>query len=338
MIFLLCTAQAALHPTDSLPVSDYNSPGIHIIIGGDISGELTGSVNNTGTLDSLTFLDDGKQVDAVANDNIYSAHVGVSEQNHDSMLLITNNGQKIWAGTVFGEENCTRTIVKMFLSNNKPVVKIHSCSAKEKSNKTVQSNNHNSNSTRVTAFYNNDTFLQTISGLIFLSVGVFLGLNIRRRRSIPVQYLSTSENSFSTVSRGQKLYWHAPQQRVEIIQQLSNDLSILGPVLLITTPNERLQLQEKTLHGVFINQLDIPTLTDLLDSITNLHNYGPPVVLISSPSALPDPLAKQTDLDVLSDFMHQLSGTVTCIALVEKNQISTLHHTVVNINDIYAKV
>ena len=68
----------------------------------------------------------------------------------------------------------------------------------------------------ITAFYNNENLLQTLSGLIFLGVGIFIGIHIRRRRAIPVQYLCTSENSFSTITRGQKQYWklEIPKSRV----------------------------------------------------------------------------------------------------------------------------
>ena len=92
MLLFLSTAFASPHPTDILPRATFDLAGIQIVVGGDVTGELSGSLNNTGTLHSIVFRDDGQQADATSGDNIWSAHVAVTEIQHDSMLQLTTNG------------------------------------------------------------------------------------------------------------------------------------------------------------------------------------------------------------------------------------------------------
>ena len=82
--------------------------------------------------------------------------------------------------------------------------------------------------------------------------------------------------------------------------------------------------------------MDIPTLSDLHDSIDHLRNYGSPIVLVSSLNALPEPIAQQNTGDVLLDFIHQMAGSITCIALVDEQTSLSIDHTVTDVNDIYA--
>ena len=338
MFLFLCSALASQHPTDILPTAAFDLSGIQIIVGGDVVGEIAGSLNNTGTLHPVVFRDDGQQVDATSGDNIWSAHVAVTEIQHDSMLQLTVNGTTVWSGTVFGEQNCQQTIVKMILSDTDPVVKIVPCTQ----NATSQQQTTSSSSPgRVTAFYNTDTFVQTVSGLIFLGVGVLLGLQIRRRRSLPIQYLTqATPPRIRGIVPGAKQCWTVSDEvHQDVLLELMRSLSSIGPVFLITTTERRRILQQTTdCHSVFINQLDIPTMSDLLTSVDELGSYSPPVVLVSSLKALPDPGKQQNHQDVLLDFLHQLPGAVTCVVLTSETTLPNISLQVQAVTDIFATV
>ncbi|MEC8379775.1 MAG: hypothetical protein VXZ96_05615 [Myxococcota bacterium] len=211
-------AQASTHPTDSLPVSKSEQSGLQVIIGGDVDGNLSGSLIETGTTHRLEFLDNGKKLDVQLGDNVWVAHVKVTQKGGEAPLLLQMGKNTLWDEPIpIGSER-SQLFLKILIKQGRPIVKVDTfdtdapppeeaeieappppienttANNTPTADKTSSTNQNQSNTDASTAsappppqaskpsapFYESSVFLNTLSSLLFLGLGFIAGDRFRK--------------------------------------------------------------------------------------------------------------------------------------------------------------
>lgn len=380
MLVLFClTGYSAPHPTDVLPVSESQVPGLQVIIGGKVVGTLNGHLGDGSEKHELSFKDDGNEMDVDADDGVWIAHVDLNQKGGEAPLVLTMDDTVIWQEPIPIGQVRDQLYLKILINDEKTIVKVDTFDTDapppEESPpppedtlsiglpQTITDNaplqatlgsQASSNQAQIVPappppsakpsapFYESTVLLQTLSSLIFLAIGFFVGDRFRRSRpDKPLRwlYLGHGQNPPSRgqlLLMGQRQCWACSESmdREALLEQFTSDLQGAGPLLLLADPERHASITRKLLGrpGIFVSNEVPTTLEEAQRQVRQLRRLGNPIVIIDGLKSLESAQANEPPEAVLQDVMYWLPEGCSILALVSSSYSGIVQQTLTSVS------
>ena len=368
-------AQAAPHPTDSLPVSESEQSGLQIIIGGDVNAPISGTLTETSTTHSLEFTDDGNGLDVQSDDNVWVAHVQVKQKGGEAPLNLNMGAVSLWNEPIpIGAER-SQLFLKILLKQDRSIVKVDTfdtnapppeevevdippsptedkptedgTQSKETAPKQAETtqaqkaptslNIPPTKTTKPSApFYKSAVFFNTLSSLLFLGLGFFVGDRFRKMKPPPPLrwfYLGNgnpNEDFAQSLIVGQRQCWSCSENldRLELLSLLVAGLEGAGPILVLTAPTRHGSFIQahRGQPGIFVST-EVPcSLAEVEKQVHQLKRIGSPIVLIDGPDSLEPAQTHEAQNAVIQDVLYWLPEGTSILALVSSEYNGIIQH------------
>jgi len=340
MLFLIYSLAIAGHPTDVLPISStFKKDGLQVIVGGEITGSLVGSIEDNGKPTILLFLDDGAGADPIKGDGIYVAYLPIQQRGGSANATLKMEGKELWKDQIpIGSER-SQFILKIFIKAGHGVVKVDTFDIKK--TQTVQNENDRppkpskpimkeqstpQDPSSTSVFYENLWFLQALSVLFFLTLGILLGKRWPVQQQFSIRHqLGKNKSNVPYPIIGKQQCW-ACQTPGPQLYQLSQTLKPQGSVVLaLSNLSVRYFEEQESTGGVYFCQ-DRTSNSDIVQLCRYLKKIGPVILLIDGIGALENPSEGERPEAVLKDLMYDLPKSISLLALINENTKLNVTH------------
>jgi hypothetical protein len=340
MLFLIYSLAIAGHPTDVLPISSaFKKEGLQVIVGGDITGSLIGNIEDNGKPMMLSFLDNGAVADPVKGDGIYVAFLPIQQRGGSANASLKMAGKELWTDQIPIGSDRSQFILKIFIKAGHAVVKVDTFDIKK--TQPIQNGNDrppkpskpmlkeqsppqdpSSNS----VFYENVWFLQTLSVLFFLTLGLLLGKRWPAKQQFSTRRpLGKKENNVPHPIIGKQQCW-ACQTPGPHLYQLSQALMPQGSVILALSNRSVDYFEEQhSTGGVYFCQ-ERTSNSDIVQLCRHLEKTGAVILLVDGLGALEHPSEGEEPEAVLKDLIYDLPNSISLLALINENNNLEITH------------